>query len=139
MIVFPGAMQFLRDVPTDWEHSYALDGAIGDFVTIARKDRHSNDWYFGGLTNEDGRMVEQSLSFLDEGKTYQAEIYRDGDHADWDTNPYAFTVETRLVTAADHLQIAMGPGWWVLRYALRHSVLDGLPLMICFKHLRFVL
>lgn len=60
-----------------------LNGEVGDFVTIARKDRNSNDWYLGAVTDEQARVVNVTLNFLDEGRRYTAQIYRDGDDADW--------------------------------------------------------
>lgn len=104
------AFQFIRDVPTDWETSIALNGEIGDFVTFARKERGGDDWFLGSLTNEEGRTLEVSLDFLDAGRSYTAEIYRDGDDADWDTNPYAMVIEKKTVTAADKMALRLAPG-----------------------------
>src|SRR3546814_8005781 len=60
-----------------------LDGEVGDYATIVRKDRKSDDWYLGSVTDEDARTLSISLSFLDPGRTYRAEIYRDGLGADY--------------------------------------------------------
>lgn len=104
------AFQFIRDVPTDWSESLALDGEIGDFVITARKDRASEDWFMGGLTADNAREVVQSLSFLTEGVTYEAQIYRDGEGGNWDTNPYAFATEKKTVTKDDSLSLTMVSG-----------------------------
>ena len=104
------AFQFIRDVPTDWSESLALDGEIGDFVITARKDRASQDWFMGGLTADNARQVNQALNFLTDGITYEAQIYRDGEGGHWDTNPYAFAAEKKTVTKQDSLSLTMVPG-----------------------------
>ncbi len=104
------AFQFIRDVPTDWSESKALTGDIGKHATFARKERGGDDWFLGSVTNEDARTLEVSLDFLDAGRTYEAQIYRDGDDADWDTNPYAMAIETKRVTAADSMKLPMAAG-----------------------------
>ncbi|WP_417465847.1 glycoside hydrolase family 97 protein [Kordiimonas sp.] len=104
------AFQFIRDVPTDWSESIALNGEIGDYVTFARKAKGSEEWFLGSLTNEDARRLSVSLDFLSPGQNYRAEIYRDGADADWDTNPYAMVIESKMVTAADTLALPLAPG-----------------------------
>ncbi|HEA18810.1 MAG TPA: glycoside hydrolase family 97 protein [Pseudoalteromonas prydzensis] len=106
----PDAFQFIQDVPTDWQQSIALDGEVGDFVVFARKERKrdgysGNDWYLGAVTDEQARTLEVKLDFLDKGKKFAAQIYRDGDKAEWKNNPYDLTIETRVVTAADKLTL----------------------------------
>jgi alpha-glucosidase len=101
------AFQFIKDVPTDWEESIALAGEVGDFVAIARKERRGQDWYLGALTDENARSLSLKLDFLDPGARYVAEIYRDGDQADWQTRPYDLVVEKRKVTAADVLDLRL--------------------------------
>lgn len=103
----PDAFQFIKDVPTDWEESIALDGEVGDYAIIARKDRNSEDWYVAALTDADARKLIVDLSFLGEGK-YEAQIYRDGPKADYETDPYDMVIETKTVTAADKLSLALG-------------------------------
>ena len=101
------AFQFIKDVPTDWDQSIALTGEVGEYLVIARKDRNSTDWYLGAHTNEDARSVSAKLDFLDAG-TYEAQIYRDGEQADYDKNPYDIVIETREVTASDTLSFELG-------------------------------
>ncbi|RBP51357.1 alpha-glucosidase [Arenicella xantha] len=101
------AFQFIKDVPADWEQSIALSGEVGEFLVIARQDRHSDDWYLSAHTNESARTVTADLSFLGQGR-YQAQIYRDGAQADYDTNPYDIVIEQRDVTAADTLTFKLG-------------------------------
>ncbi len=104
------AFQFIRDVPTDWAQTDALNGEVGDYVTIARKDRNSEDWYLGSVTDEQARELRVSLDFLSSGKTYTAQIYRDGDKADYQGDQFAFARETRTVTRADTLTLRLAPG-----------------------------
>lgn len=102
--------QFIEDVPTDWEFTRVLNAQIGDYVTIARKDRHSDDWYIGSITDEQPRRLEIDLRFLDPQRKYIAEIYRDADDADWETNPTPVTIEQEPVTSDTHLQLRLAPG-----------------------------
>lgn len=106
----PQALQFLRDVPTDWSDTRVLSGEIGDYVVIARKDRAGDDWYLGAVTDEFGRALSADLSFLDPGRRYTAQIYRDGPTADWSSNPYDIVIEERTVTAGDTLPLNLAPG-----------------------------
>lgn len=103
----PDAFQFIKDVPTDWEKSIALDGEVGDFAVIARKDRNSEDWYVGALTNVEARNVSIDLSFLGDGK-YEAQIYRDGPKADYESNPYDIVIERRTVSKASVIDLSLG-------------------------------
>lgn len=81
------AFQFLLDVPVDWFDTQVLNAEIGEYVTMVRRDKHSDDWYLGSLTNEKARDFEVTLSFLEEGRKYLAQIYADGDNADLEANP----------------------------------------------------
>jgi alpha-glucosidase len=108
---YPGAFKFIQDVPTDWEDTRVLHGEVGEYATIARKDRHSDAWYVGSVTDGDARTLDMPLSFLDKGKTYVAEIYRDGDDADYRTEKrFSLAIEKRNVTAADTLKLKLAPG-----------------------------
>jgi alpha-glucosidase len=108
---YPTGMPFLRAVPTDWSDTRVLNGEVGDYVTIARKDRMSDDWYLGAVTDEMRRTAGVTLDFLDAGKSYTAQIYRDGDDADYRTDKrHAIVAETRIVRRGDTLAIAMAPG-----------------------------
>ncbi|WP_106640044.1 glycoside hydrolase family 97 protein [Allosphingosinicella vermicomposti] len=102
--------QFIKDVPTDWAETKVLNGEIGDYVTIARKDRNSENWYLGAVSDEQARTLSASLSFLTPGKRYRAEIYRDGPDADWKTNGKSIVIEKKNVTSADTLTLNLAPG-----------------------------
>ncbi|WP_419321040.1 glycoside hydrolase family 97 protein [Caulobacter sp. ErkDOM-E] len=106
----PGPFKFIEDVPTDWSETLVLNGEIGDFVTIARKDRKSDDWYLGAISDEEGRVLTASLGFLEPGRRYKAQIYRDGDKADWKTAPQDMVIEEREVTSTDVLTLRLAPG-----------------------------
>ena len=107
---YPRSFQFIKDVPTDWSDTRVLNGEVGDYVTIARKDRASDNWYLGAVGDEQARTSTVKLNFLDPGRSYTAQIYRDGDGADWKANPHAVAYETRKVTSADSLTLALAPG-----------------------------
>ena len=108
---YPGPFQFIKDVPTDWDQTICLNGEPGDFATIVRKDRHSDDWYLGATTNDEARNVDVKLDFLDPGKTYVAEIYRDGEGAgDVGDARFKIAIEKQKVTSTDSLTLKMAPG-----------------------------
>ncbi len=107
---YPDAFAFIRDVPTDWETSIALAGEVGDYVIFARQERGSDDWYLGAVSDEDPRTVQVPLYFLPAGRRYVATIYRDGDHAAWDTGPYDYVVETRELDAGQTIELALAAG-----------------------------
>lgn len=106
----PKPFKFIEDVPVDWEDTRVLNGEVGDFVTIVRKDRNSDDWYLGAISDEEGRELKAPLSFLDPGRKYVAQIYRDGEHADWKRAPQDIVIEQREVTSADSLTLRLAPG-----------------------------
>lgn len=101
------AFAFIQDVPTDWKDSKALVGEVGEYVVFARQDKANDDWFLGALTDENARSVEVKLDFLTPAKRYEAQIYRDGDNADWVKNPYELAIEKRQVTATDSLNLKM--------------------------------
>jgi len=106
----PDAFQFIRDVPTDWETSRTLQGEIGDYVVTARQQRGGKDWYLGATTDENARKLDIPLDFLEPGKRYEAQIYRDAPDANYLTNPEALVIEKRNVTSKDHLAAQLAPG-----------------------------
>tara|TARA_R110002124_G_scaffold134495_3_gene297264 strand:+ start:2202 stop:4250 length:2049 start_codon:yes stop_codon:yes gene_type:complete len=106
----PVAFQFIKDVPTDWEYTKLLKGEIGKHATVVRKDRNSDDWYLGAVTDETAREYVVNLDFLEEGKKYNAIIYSDGPGADYETNPYLMVKYGQIVDSNATLKIALARG-----------------------------
>jgi len=104
------AFKFIQDVPCDWARTIGINAVIGDYVTIARKDRNSDDWYLGSLTDENSRELKVPLTFLDKGRSYRAEIYADGKDADWQKNQLSIDISSREVTSDTTLDIYLAPG-----------------------------
>ena len=102
------AFQFFRDFDPDCDWSEALQGEIGQYIAVAR--RSGDKYFFGAITDEEGRTLQQPLSFLESGVTYTATIYADAPDADWASNPYAYAIEARTVTSADTLEVILAPG-----------------------------
>ncbi len=107
---YPRELAFIAAVPTDWEDSRLIDGAIGDYAIFRRKDRNSADWYIGGVTDADARSSDMSLDWLPAGR-WRATIYRDGDDADYRSDTrHHIVIDERVVTRADRLALRMAPG-----------------------------
>nr|WP_233343135.1 glycoside hydrolase family 97 protein [Hyphomonas sp. Mor2] len=105
----PEAFEFIKQVPVDWSESIMLDGYPGDFAVMARKDRNSNAWYLGAVSDEEARTVEVSLDFLD-SFAYEAQIYQDGADADWKTNPYPLELAFQTAQKGDTLTLNLAAG-----------------------------
>ncbi|MBA65814.1 MAG: hypothetical protein CMG55_08440 [Candidatus Marinimicrobia bacterium] len=103
------AFQFIKDVPVNWDTTIVLNGKIQEYVTIARKDRDTPDWYIGGITNENKRSFELNLSFLDEG-FYEATIYSDGKYSNWKLNPTDFNISKKIVSRNDIFKMNLAEG-----------------------------
>jgi alpha-glucosidase len=88
-------LQFLKDVPTDWDNTIVLNGEIGEYITTVRKDRNSNDWFLGSMTNEKSRDLSVSLSFLDKNVRYEAQIYADAKGTSETVNPTAVAISKK--------------------------------------------
>ncbi len=105
------ALQFIKDVPTDWSDTRVLAGEIGDHAVIARKDRASDNWYLGAVGNDQSHMLTVKLDFLSAHTTYLAQIYRDGSKADYRTEAkHSMIIESRKVHAGDKLTLPIAPG-----------------------------
>ena len=107
---FMDAFQFIKDVAVDWSESRYLLAEPGDYVVVARKAKGTGRWFAGGVTDENRRDFEVPLDFLESGRSYEATIWQDAPDADYRTNPQAYTVTRRTVTAADTLSITAAPG-----------------------------
>ncbi|MDP3767692.1 MAG: glycoside hydrolase family 97 protein [Dehalococcoidia bacterium] len=104
------AFQFIRDVAVDWDTTRVLEGRIGDYVVVARRERSGDSWFVGAITDEEARTFDVPLSFLPPGRRYVAEIYADGPDAHWLHNPLPVTISHRPVTRASRLRVALAPG-----------------------------
>lgn len=104
------AFQFIRDVPCDWSDSKYLEAEPARYITVARKDKNSDNWFIGGKCNEDGHKSVIKLDFLDKGSKYEATIYADAKDADYEKNPKAYTITKKTVKAGDVLKLNMARG-----------------------------
>jgi alpha-glucosidase len=87
-----------------------LEGKIGDYVVVARRERNGQSWFVGAITDEEARTFDVPLSFLEPGRQYVAEIYADGPNANWVDNPLPVTITRQPVTKATRLRLVLAPG-----------------------------
>ena len=99
------AFQFIKDVAIDWDETKYLEAEPGDYLTIARKAKGSNNWFVGGITDENARTAHLSLNFLQPSKAYVATLYADAKDADYQTNPTAYQIKKGVVTSDSQLNI----------------------------------
>lgn len=104
------AFQFIKDVPLDWQTSKYLEAEPGDYLTVVRKDKNSENWFLGAITDEYPRKTEIPLDFLSPNKTYKATIYQDGKDAHWEKNPKSYTIKTETVTNKSKLKLTLAAG-----------------------------
>ncbi|MGQ3086662.1 glycoside hydrolase family 97 catalytic domain-containing protein, partial [Flavobacterium sp.] len=102
--------EFVKQVPCIWSETTVPDAKLAEYTVIARKDWNSSDWYMGAITNKDARKLSVPLKFLEAGKSYKAEIYADGAGADYKTDPYPVTIESRTVSNKTVLDVNLAPG-----------------------------
>ena len=103
------AFQFIKDVALDWDETYILEAEPGDYITIARKAKGKNEWFIGGITDENKRTATVDFSFLPKGKTFEAIIYADAKDADYISNPQAYIIKKMKVNSKTKLKQAMAP------------------------------
>ncbi|WP_449446000.1 glycoside hydrolase family 97 protein [Thermomonas brevis] len=105
------AFQFIKDVAVDWDESHVLAGEVGEYVAIARKQRGAPLWFLGAMNDRTPRTLQLPLDFLDAGKRYRAEIYRDGAGADWHGEArFRFVREEKTVARGDVLSLWLAGG-----------------------------
>lgn len=104
------AFAFISDVGVDWADTQVLDGEVGDYVVIARREKGTDHWFVGGITNEDKRDYKLSLSFLPKGQQFSLTLYKDGAEAHWDSKPEDYEIETMVVNSEQTIDIHMAPG-----------------------------
>lgn len=104
------AFQFIKDVAVDWDNSIYLEAEPGDYITVARKAKGTNNWFIGNTSDENGHQSRLSLDFLDPGKKYIATIYADAKDADYEKNPKAYVITKGIVTNKTKLNLKAAPG-----------------------------
>ena len=104
------AFKFIKDVAVDWDTTRVIEGKIGDYVVVARRERNAQSWYIGAITDEEGRTFDVPLAFLTPGKKYVAEIYADGPGANWATNPLPVAISSKPVDSTSRLHMVLAPG-----------------------------
>lgn len=107
---YPDAFQFIKDVAVDWDKTVILEAEPGDYITIARKAKGKEEWYIGGITDENGRISIIDFSFLPKDKTFEATIYADGKDADWQNNPKSYQITKRKITHKSVIKQKVAPG-----------------------------
>ncbi|MBP3227762.1 MAG: glycoside hydrolase family 97 protein [Bacteroidaceae bacterium] len=109
------AFQFIKDVAIDWQKSLYLEAEPGEYITIARKAKGSEDWFVGCTAGQEGHDVSLALDFLSPQTDYVATVYQDAKEASWDKNPTAYTITNMDVTSKSvlHLHAASGGGFAV--------------------------
>ncbi|MBK7868996.1 MAG: glycoside hydrolase family 97 protein [Ignavibacteriales bacterium] len=104
---FPDAFQFIKDVAVDWDDTEVLSAEPGDYLLIARKAKGINEWFIGGITDENEREMEIAFDFLPKGTSFTAKFYMDGDGASWDENPMLYKIETKTVTSESKIKVKL--------------------------------
>ncbi|MDI5887022.1 glycoside hydrolase family 97 protein [Flavobacterium yafengii] len=107
---FPDAFQFIKDVAVDWSDSKYLEAEPGQYVTVARKAKVTNNWFIGNVNGDTSRTSTIKFDFLEKGKKYEATIYADAKDAHYKTNPQAYTIRKMTVTNKSKLTQLSAPG-----------------------------
>lgn len=102
---FMDAFQFIKDVPVDWDNSIYLEAEPGKYVTVARKEKGTNNWFIGSATGDANHQSVISLDFLEKGKNYIATIYADTKDTDYKLNPQSYQIVKGLVNSKNKLKI----------------------------------
>ncbi|WOD42854.1 glycoside hydrolase family 97 protein [Hwangdonia lutea] len=106
---FMDAFQFIKDVAIDWDESIYLEAEPGHYITVARKEKGSDNWFVGNVNGNHQRTSNIKLDFLEKGKKYTATIYADAKDADYKTNPQAYTISTKKVSNKSKLSLLSVP------------------------------
>lgn len=104
------AFQFIKDVAVDWDDSKYLEAEPGDYITVARKAKGTDNWFVGGKCDENGHKTTVKLDFLDKGKKYECTIYADAKDAHYEKNPKAYTITKKTVKKGDTIKLTEAPG-----------------------------
>ena len=101
------AFTFIEAMPSNWQKTVIPMAEIGKYIVTARQNRDNQDWFVGGMTDENARDISLKLDFLAPGTTYKAIIYKDGPDAEYDKNPYPMTIEQLVVNHDSVLKLHM--------------------------------
>lgn len=104
------AFQFIRDVAVDWDDSKYLEAEPGDYITVARKAKGTDNWFVGGKCDENGHKAVVKLDFLDKGRKYDCTIYADAKDAHYEKNPKVYEITHKIVKKGDVLKLQEAPG-----------------------------
>ena len=104
---FMDAFQFIKDVAIDWDETKYLEAEPGDYITIARRAKGTNDWYIGCTADENGHTSKLTFDFLEPGKQYVATLYADGKDADFEKNPTSYQIKKGLVTNKNKMSVKL--------------------------------
>lgn len=107
---YDDAFQFIRDVAVDWDDSKYLEAEPGDYITVARKAKGTDNWFVGGKCDEQGHQSTVKLDFLDKGRKYDCTIYADAKDADYEKNPKAYVITKKTVKKGDALKLTEARG-----------------------------
>ncbi len=104
------AFQFIKDVAVDWDDSRYLEAEPGDYITVARKAKGTENWFMGCTADENGHVSDFSFNFLEPGKKYVATVYMDAKDAHYEHNPQAYVIRKGILTSTSKLKLKAAPG-----------------------------
>ncbi len=104
------AFQFIKDVAVDWDDSRYLEAEPGDYITVARKAKGTENWFVGCTADENGHVSDLSFNFLEPGKKYVATVYMDAKDAHYEHNPQAYVIRKGILTSTSKLKLKAAPG-----------------------------
>ena len=104
------AFEFIKNVPVNWENKIIINSKISEYLTIARKDIYSDNWYIGSITDEKSRSLKLKLDFLDDDSNYSAKIYKDSEKTHWKKNPMEYEIETVNLNNKSEIEVYLAPG-----------------------------
>lgn len=119
-------VDFIASLPVEVDSTFIASGELGKYiVTVRKKDVN---WYIGGMTNWDERDVQLDFSFLPEGMSYTAVLFKDGVNANKQAEDYRketirIDKDSRLT-----LHLASGGGFAMkLELCPVHGQVTGIP------------
>lgn len=119
-------VDFIASLPVEVDSTFIASGELGKYiVTVRKKDVN---WYIGGMTNWDERDVQLDFSFLPEGVSYTAVLFKDGVNANKQAEDYrketiCINKDSRLT-----LHLASGGGFAMkLELCPVHGQVTGIP------------